>query len=38
MQPTRDVLVVSLGTARAVMGVLNPDHDAATPRYARLME
>ncbi len=38
MQPIRDVLVVSLGTARAVMGVLNPDHAAATPRYAKRME
>lgn len=37
-QPTRDILVVSLGTARAVMGVMNPDHTASTPRYARFME
>ncbi len=38
MQPIRDVLVVSLGYARAVMGVINPDSMALTPRYARYME
>ncbi len=38
MQPIRDVLVVSLGNARAVMGVMNPDPMALTPRYARYME
>ncbi|MBX9711957.1 MAG: hypothetical protein K2X60_13070 [Xanthobacteraceae bacterium] len=37
-QPVRDILVVSLGNACAVMGVMNPDHAALTPRYARLME
>ncbi|HEY0234403.1 MAG TPA: hypothetical protein VGC86_05030 [Afipia sp.] len=38
MQPIRDVVVVSLGYARAVIGVMNPDPAAPTPRYARYME
>lgn len=37
MQPIRDVLVVSLGNARAVLGVMSPDPEAPTPRYARYM-
>jgi hypothetical protein len=37
-QTARDILIVSLGTARAVMGVINPDHAAMTPRYAKRME
>ncbi len=37
-QPTRDIAVISLGHARAVMGVLNPDKSAELPRYASRME
>ena len=37
-QPTRDVAVISLGHARAVMGVLRPDKSAELPRYAARME
>jgi hypothetical protein len=37
-QPTRDIAVVSLGYARAVMGVLKPDKTAERPRYAERME
>jgi hypothetical protein len=37
-QPTRDVAVISLGHARAVMGVLKPDKSAELPRYAGRME
>lgn len=38
MQPIRDILVVSLGAARAVIGAMNPDPAALSPRYARYME
>lgn len=38
MQPTRDIVVVSLGFARAVLGVLNPDPAAISPRYATRMD
>lgn len=38
MQPVRDIVVVSLGSARAVMGVMQPDHTALSPRYARFLE
>jgi nucleoside diphosphate kinase len=37
-QPTRDIAVISLGHARAVMGVLRPDKSAELPRYASRME
>lgn len=37
-QPTRDIAVISLGHARAVMGVLKPDKSAELPRYAGRME
>ena len=36
-QPTRDIAVISLGHARAVMGVLKPDKSAELPRYAGTM-
>lgn len=36
-QPTRDMIVLSLGYARAVMGVLNPNPNLETPRYAQSM-
>ncbi|WP_046830035.1 hypothetical protein [Afipia massiliensis] len=37
-QPSRDIAVISLGHARAVMGVLKPDKSAELPRYAGRME
>lgn len=37
-QPTRDIAVVSLGYARAVMGVLNPVRDDEIPRFAPRMD
>ena len=37
-QPTRDVAIISLGHARAVMGVLKPDKSAELPRYAGRMD
>jgi hypothetical protein len=37
-QPTRDIIVLSLGYARAVMGVLSPKSDVEIPRYARDMD
>lgn len=37
-QPTRDVVVVSLGYARAVMGVLTPNRVDELPRYASRMD
>ncbi len=37
-QPMRDIAVVSLGRARAVMGVMKPDNAAISPRYAQRME
>lgn len=37
-QPTRDIAVVSLGYARAVMGVLNPDRADEIPRFAPRMD
>jgi hypothetical protein len=37
-QRTRDIAVISLGYARAVMGVLNPRRDEQLPRYASRME
>jgi hypothetical protein len=37
-QPTRDIIVVSLGSARAIMGVLNPpDTSIGVPRYTETM-
>lgn len=37
-QPTRDIAVISLGSVRAVIGVLpNPDIDPLYPRYAARM-
>jgi hypothetical protein len=36
-QPTRDIAIISLGHARAVMGVLKPDKSAELPRYAARM-
>jgi hypothetical protein len=36
-QPTRDIVVISLGSARAVMGVLTPNPQAEIPRYAAHM-
>ena len=36
-QPTRDIAIISLGHARAVMGVLKPDKSAELPRYAGRM-
>ena len=37
-QRTRDIVVVSLGHARAVMGVLKPANQSELPRYAPTME
>lgn len=37
-QRTRDIAVISLGYARAVMGVLNPGNVAELPRYAPRMD
>jgi hypothetical protein len=38
LQPSRDVVVASLGGARAIMGALNPpDRSIGVPRYARTM-
>lgn len=33
-QPTRDIVVISLGCARAIMGVITPRLDLEFPRYA----
>ena len=37
-QPTRDIIVLSLGYARAVMGVITPQPELEIPRYAKHME
>jgi hypothetical protein len=38
LQRSRDVVVVSLGDARAIMGALNPpDRSIGVPRYAQTM-
>ena len=37
-QPTRDIIIISLGYARAVMGVITPKPDLEIPRYAQDMD